>query len=85
MADVDDEEQAKADLLNWMQMEALGIKRREKITTADFKENSTSCSTPRLFMPTLIAVNKGNIRLFRSLRTCARRWAATISLQRRES
>ena len=85
MADMDDEEQAQADLLNWMQMEALGIKRREKITTADFKENSMFHCTPCLSMPTLTAVTKGTIPLFHSLKTCARRLVVITSLQSKAS
>ncbi len=89
MANMDDEDQAQADLLNWMQMEALGIKRREKIMTADFKENRMSCSTPHLSMPiarTLtIAKTKGTSRLFHSWRTCARRSVVAISLQSKAS
>ena len=46
MADVEDDQQARDDLLKWMQMEALGIKRREKITTADFIENSKPFHIP---------------------------------------
>ena len=34
--------QAKVDTLVAMQMEALGLKRREKLSTADFKENTAN-------------------------------------------
>ena len=33
---------ASADVLNYMQMEALGLHRREKILTSDHPENSES-------------------------------------------
>ena len=54
------EDQTKLDTLKAMQMEALGINRRESLSTTDFKENKASyVSTVNLESQRL--VNKGCI------------------------
>ena len=57
MAAMMDEKQDRIDRQNYLQLEALGIKRREKIVTTDFKENSRSSNSPCLFM-LMLKINK---------------------------
>ena len=60
MPSVDSMEQAKLDTLVAMQMEALGLKRRDRLSTTDFKENTANyVSTVELESRRL--VNNGRI------------------------
>ena len=54
------EDQAKLDTLKAMQMEALGLSRRESLSTTDFKENKASYVSTASLEPQRL-VNKGSI------------------------
>ncbi len=54
------EDQAKHDTLLAMQMEALGLRRRDNLTTTDFKENKAAYC-PTVYLESQRLVNKSSI------------------------